>query len=104
MSRFRWSWGGIPVSHFISFFLYNLSFYVGSVLSPRGGNHILIRSIPSLLRALIPPLPVRTLHTPPSCATFSFFNCSISSHNLVLPLLTTKSTQSHKKAVFCRWE
>lgn len=42
-SPFRWSWGGIPPSRLI--FLSNPSFYVGSLLSPWSGNHILIRSI-----------------------------------------------------------
>lgn len=43
MSLSRWSWGGIPPSPLIS--LSNPSFYVGSLLCPWRGNHILIRSV-----------------------------------------------------------
>lgn len=51
---FRWSWGALSRLIFLS----NPSFYVGSLLSPWRGNHILIRSILGLQFIFASPQPM----------------------------------------------
>lgn len=100
MSRFRWSWGGIPASHLI--FLSNLSFYVGCLLSPKGGSHILIRSLLGLQFIFASPCPVCSSSA--SCG-FCFFVRGSQSLFLVRTSHTyqplTPHTRTHIPLILC---
>lgn len=56
---------------------------------------LILWALPRHLRLLVP-ASCHSLTSLPSCAIFSFFNCSIFTHNLGLLLLTTKNALSDK--------